>query len=182
MTKKLKLILGSKKLRNIIIVGAVLILSFGAGVTVWFVQKKIADANKSAIPTPANGGSTLPKTVVQSQKLASQGKADDAQKKLDDALKNTSDSKIKYELYIQQGVNALNKKDYAKAVAAFHQAEAIKADARITVLLGDTVLLQGDKQLAKTYYNKAIPLIDTNDPRADAEKQLLQNKIQNLGV
>lgn len=183
MTKKLKfkLNLESKKLRSTVIVVGALVLAFGVGAAVWLVQKNVADKNK-ANPTAANGGSTLPKTVVESQKLASQGKTADAQKKLDDAIKVTSDANAKYELYIQQGVNYLNQKDYVKAMESLRKAEVIKADFRITVLIGDTAKLQGDKQLAKTYYTKAIPLIDASDPRADAEKQLLQSKIQSLGI
>lgn len=174
-----------KRSRTVLIIVGVLVLAVVAGAIVQVVQKKIADdktAQEKQNEQFINGGPPLPKTVTQSSKLAAQGKGVQAQQQLQQQIDTTTDNSEKFELYIQQGLNYMNQKDYTNAINSLQKADAIKSDFRINALLGDVYVLQGNKVAAKEHYTKAISLIDPESSGKDAEKRRMENKIRSLGV
>lgn len=179
MSKKSKKKLSRKKMLTIAIVAGILALAILVGVLVRFIQQKTTDSNTGQdtfVP-----GQNLPKAATDSQALAGQGKFDEANKKVDEALAGNPQDAEKYELYIQQGINYQNQKDYPKALESYKKAEAVKQDYKVTVLIGDVAMAQGNKPLALEYYKKALGLLATDNPLYNSEKRRLEDKIKAAG-
>jgi tetratricopeptide (TPR) repeat protein len=145
------------------------------------MQKKAQDTNSGEDLFTITGGTPLPKSVTEAQELAAEGKTDEANKKIGEALAQNPADEAKYELYVQQGVNYQNEGKNAEALAEYRKAEAVRLDFRLARLIGDVAVILDNKALAIEYYKKAIPLIDPDNPIKDAEKQTLEEKIKALG-
>lgn len=180
----------SKKVLTIIGVIIVLMLAVGAGAAFRWMQNKNAanDPNGGLKGAQNQTASGLEPAIDEIQNLRLQGKEEEAQKKIDEALRadsgsgsnsSTSDS-TKYLLYIQQGNGLLEKQDFKGAISSYEKAYAIKASFEATTLLADTWEQAGDKPKAIEYYKKALPIIPKT-PVYDDEKASIEQKITQLG-
>ncbi len=176
-SKKHKKPIPHKKILAITIIVGVLVLAVLVGVLARFLQQK-TDNQRDEIFVPGQG---LPRAVNDSQSLSLQGKNDEANKKLEDALQKNPQDAAKYELYIQQGINYQNQKDYSKALDSYRKAEAIKQDDKITLLIAEVAMLLNDKPLALEYYRKTVTLLPTDNPLYESEKQRIEAKIKVAG-
>lgn len=183
---KKKLKINKRSIVITILVVVLLVAAAGVGVLVQFLQRQTTQ-NQQGIEGDANdftisGGPPLPKAVLDSQNLAVQGKTEEANKKINEALQKSPNDETKYELYVQLGINEQNAGKYDAALAEYRKAEAIKQDFKIVKLIASVAEVMGNKTLAIEYYQKAIPLIDPENARKDAEKRLLEAKLRELGA
>lgn len=167
---------GSKhNLRRVLMVlGAVVLvagLAGGAGVGVRWLQAK--QAQKRAASPQA-----IAEETTEAQQLAMSGDLDKAHETVNDALDNPGISaQSKHDLYIQQGVTYENQQEYDAAAESYRKALAAKESSQAYESLARMAEQKGDKALAITYYEKAIPLIPADDSMRDAIKKYYENKI-----
>lgn len=120
------------------------------------------------------------RTEVQDLRIS--GNADEANKKIDDALKDTSlSSTEKYNLYIEQGNIPFDKQDYTAAVAIYEKAKALSDTYEINELLGLAYRYAGNNEKAIEAYKRAIQLIPEDLPIRDSRKAGLEEYIKQLG-
>jgi len=169
--------------KKVIIIGGVIVLlvaAAGAGLLLRFVLSNGKPADTNDRPANSNRDSFSP-SVTNAQDLMVTGKSNEASKQLESDIAGTDNSDEKYELYLTQGVNYENQKQYDNAIAAYKNAEAIKKTSTVYESLGRTLAAKGDKAAAIEYYKQAIPLLDKNSPRHDAEQYELEQIIKGLG-
>jgi len=128
-----------------------------------------------------NDRGTLPASVTNAQDLIGAGKNAEADKQISSDIASTSDNDEKFELYLAQGVNYENQKQYDNAITAYKNFEAIKKTSTIDSSLGRVTAAKGDKAGAITYYRQAIELLNKTDPRYNADKTELEQIIKGLG-
>jgi tetratricopeptide (TPR) repeat protein len=169
---------GSKhKLRRVLvgfgIVLLVVVVSLAAGGAArWFQQKSQYD--RSAKPE------AITKEATAAQNLALKGDYDKAQETISKALDNPSlSAQAKHDLYMQQGVTYENQRNYDAALESYRKAESFKETSIAAAAIANIAEIKGDKQLAITYYKKAIPLIP-DDAMKDSTKKYFENKITEL--
>ncbi len=168
-----------KKLLSIVLVIGILLLAVGAGFLVRWLQVQSENQKKEA--ENINIVDDRPRSVSEAQNLSVQGKYDEARKKIDESLADSSKSSDeRYELYIQQGLNYQNQNKHAEALVEYRKAEAIRVDFKVVRLIAEAAELSGNKALAIEYYKKATPLIDPENPIKDSEKSRLEAKIRQL--
>ncbi|MGH7197042.1 MAG: tetratricopeptide repeat protein [Candidatus Saccharimonadales bacterium] len=173
-----------KKIILIVSIALLLIAAAAAGLTTqWFLNKNGGQpSDDPSKDQAALERSKLPATIEEVQALRVEGKDDEANKKADSALSNPSISNDdRYMLYIQKGAAYENQGNLQEAYNAYLKASETKQTLEVFNLLGDVAAQLGKKQEAIDFYKKAIPLIDQNNPRRDAEKRLLEQKIRDLG-
>ena len=167
-----------KTIISIIIVVAVILIAFGAGILLYWLNRGGGPNDDSGlIGLPDRSGS---KEAIQAQDLAAQGKYDQAQQVLSDALKNTSDNTEKYNLYLEQGVNFESQRKYDEAIAAYQQAAAAQATSGVYEAIARAATSKGDKQLAIQSYQKAIEQLNLTDERQKSMKADYENQIKEL--
>ncbi len=178
MPKPSKFSLKGKKKQVLIAGGVVLLVAAagGAGVLMQWLQHK-APSN----PAAATATDTLPDAVQKARDLAAAKNFSESNKQLSAGIAATSNNDEKFELYLQQGVNAENQKKYDDALTSYKNAEAIKQTWPLYVSLGRTSEEKGDKAAALSYYKKALPLIPSDDPLITADTNELKAKITELG-
>lgn len=169
-----------KKKKIIIIAGVVILLiaAVGAGLLIRMIQNGGKDTNGSSANSDRD---SFPSSVTSAQDLMVTGKSDEANKQLTDDIASTSNSDEKYELYLTQGVNYENQKQYDDAITAYKNAETLKKTSTVYESLGRVSASKGDKATAISYYNQALPLLDKNDPRYNAEKLEIEQIVKGLG-
>lgn len=170
---------GSKhKLRRVLVgLGVVLlvvVLSLAAGGAArWFQQKR--EFARQAKPE------AISKEAKEAQDLAFSGDFNKAHDTIDDALDNPSlSAKAKHDLYLQQGVTYENEKNYDAAMESYRKAESFTETMDAVQSIARMAEIKGDKQMAITYYKKAIPLIPKDDAMAESTKKYFENKIIEL--
>ncbi len=184
MPKKFSLKGRKKQVITAAVVVLVLLIAAAVGAVVRFWQHGPSAGNNK--DSGVNLGQeaptdTLPAKVQEAQDQASQGNVDQSNKTITDALAAASSNDEKYELYLQQGVNAENEQKYADALAAYKKAEALKQTFTIYKSLGRVETALNDKQAAIGYYQKAITLISQTDALRSFEKDDLEKTIKSLG-
>jgi tetratricopeptide (TPR) repeat protein len=177
---KKKLKIDRKKVITIVVVVVVLVVVLLLGVLVRWLQDKDKEESGGAeviglLENP------FPQDVLEAQELNSQGDYDGANATIEEGLNETSDDSVKYELYLQQGLNYENQEKYDEAIKSYQDAEAISATYTVYESIGRVAELKGDSQLAIDNYKKAYETIDTDYPMADADKSDLESRIKDLG-
>jgi len=179
-----------KQIITAVVVVLLIALAVAAGVFVQWLQHKGNPNNKGATTdTSSLGGdqtgalaqNSLPSSVKDAQGLAANGNYDQSNKEIASSIASSSDNSEKFELYIQQGVNAENEGKYADALTAYKNAEKLKQTWAIYENLGRASEETGDKAGALSYYRKALSMVPDNDPLNQLEKNQLQANITNLG-
>ncbi len=167
---------GSKhKLRRVLMVlGAVVLvagLAGGAGAGVRWLKTK-QEEKRAASPQ------AISKDVSDAQKQILGDDLDKAHGTINDALDNPGISaQSKHDLYLQQGAIFENEKKYDEAAASYQKALEAKESSQAYESLARLAEQKGDKDLAISYYEKAIPLIPQDDAMKDAIKKYYENKI-----
>lgn len=110
------------------------------------------------------------------------GKPDEANQKIDEALKDTSlTTEEKYRLYIEQGNIPFDKQDYVAAAVIYEKAKALSDTYEINELLAITYRSAGNNEKAVEAYKRAIQLIPEDLPTRDSRKASLEEYIRMLG-
>lgn len=157
-----------------------LIVMAGAGAFVWWLQNK--DRITSDLDPIASAAERKSAVIKESEKLVDEGKVDEANKKLQDAVEQTNEPAEKQKFTIQQGVNYLNNGDYQKAVEYYLEAEKLAPPNYDTShLLAESYEKLGDKEKAIEYYKKTIQTLPEDLAYKEDETNMLQNKIRELG-
>jgi tetratricopeptide (TPR) repeat protein len=163
--------------RTLAIVGGILVLAGGAGVGLRLLQNKADNKDKDGQQLV---GQPLAGDTEAIQNLRVSGSADEADKKIDEALKGSSLSEEeRYLLYIQRGSLAVDNKDLNGAIAAYLEAYELRVTFESTELLADTYAQAGNKSKAIEFYKKALPLVPAT-PVQDEEKASIEAKIAEL--
>jgi tetratricopeptide (TPR) repeat protein len=163
-----------KVLLTIASVVVVLIIAGGAGIALRMMQNK----DKPSVGTTSK---SLPQVVSDAQDLRLQGNTDEANKKIDAALNDSSTSKdVRYDLLIQKGAGLNDQKNYTAAADVYAQAVATKPTSNAYDLMGDAYAAAGQKDKAIEAYKKAIPLLPKT-PVRDDDQAAIEAKIRGLG-
>jgi tetratricopeptide (TPR) repeat protein len=166
---KKKLLVG---LGVVVLLGA----AAGAGVLLQMYQRQ-------QNPQSADTQKKLPDSVSSAQDLYQAGNAAEANKKINDALNNSSTSNDdKYLLYLSQANFATDKQDYQTAIGALLKAEAIKQTFEVATRLGAAYQQVGDNAKAIDYYKKAIQRnTDDSNPLRERQNDMYTELIKQLG-
>lgn len=166
-----------------------LVAAAGAGVLWRWQQAQHSGSNNGGgNGTTADNGqadslsqNSLPGSVQAAQDLTANGKYDQADKQIATSIATTSDNNEKYELYLAQGVNYENQRQYDNAISAYKNAEAVKKTWIVYKALGRASEGKGDKTAALSYYKQALGALDGKDPQYRSEQTEVQQYIQALG-
>lgn len=164
------------KRRLIFILGAV-IIALGAAGGAYYIWHMRQHKVPSTTPMVTTGQSVLNTAEEQ----ANNGNTSAALSTLSTAIKSTTDKSQKAALYIQQGATYTDEQNYSAALNSFLQAE--QADGLTYGLaqsIAESAQAAGNKQVAISYYQKAISMIPANDPTGGAEKNVFQASINQL--
>jgi tetratricopeptide (TPR) repeat protein len=175
--------LTKKQLLIILGVIGLIVVAFGAGVLVWWLQ------HKNTASTPANGkvvGSqsdhALLKPAADAQQQALKGDTQGAVTTIQNALKQPNVSNDdKYTLLVQEGVTYSNNHQYQQALDVLKQAEAVSSTFTTSHLIAEQAEALGDKATALTYYKKALTQLDPNAISYRSDKTFYENKVRSLG-
>jgi tetratricopeptide (TPR) repeat protein len=172
-----------KQIIAVVAVVGLLVVAAVVGLAVRMVQDSGKPGEKSAPQANRanNDRGVLPSSVTDAQDLIGTGKNAEAEKQLSSDIAASSDNEEKFELYLAQGVNYENQKQYDNAVTAYKNAEAIKKTATVDSSLGRVTAAKGDKAGAISYYKQAIEQLNKSDPRYNADKTELEQIIKGLG-
>ncbi|HKX72736.1 MAG TPA: tetratricopeptide repeat protein [Candidatus Saccharimonadales bacterium] len=171
-----KFSLNKKKILGIAIVVGILAAAAAAGF--WLQQMQ----SKSGDPNATDTRITIPDSVASASDLASQGKTDEANKKINEAVNNPATSNDeKYQLYITQANIAFDKQDYKAVETALLKAWAIRETKEIAARLGTNYEQLGDKPKAIEYLKKAIQLNPDSNPLKERQNEMYAEMIRNLG-
>lgn len=152
-----KLSLSKKKIIGVVIVIVLLAAAVGAGFLMRWLQSKDGGTGQTS-------PNTLSETVTKTEELLVEGKADEADKHIEESLKNQSlSAEDRYLLYLQQGIIAVSRKDYNAALQSYLAAEQAKSTHIVASKIASLYQLQGNNEKAIEYYKKAISL--NNDPK-----------------
>lgn len=160
---------GKNKKLWIIIIPAVLLLAFGAGMGLrWWKEH-----NKP--PTPRA-------IVNSSQNQAIGGDLQAAQSQIDSSLgRSDLTTDDKYLLYYQKGTNYQNNGKHQEALDNFKQAAGFKETQSLYISMGEVAQALDQKEQAISYFKKAITLIPPTNPVAEEDKASLEQRITSLG-
>lgn len=115
-----------------------------------------------------------------SQLILNGGSISEASAIYDDAIQAESDSTTKISLILSQATMYFNNDEYDKALSLANQAEAIAESSGLDAFIAQIYEKKGDTVNAMKYYQKAIDVIDNNDPLAGADVEYYQTIIDNL--
>lgn len=119
---------------------------------------------------------------TEAQDLRMAGNTDEANKKIDDALKDTSlTDKEKYDLYLEQGNIPFDKQDYAAAIVIYEKAKALSDTFEVNQILALAYRYAGNNDKAIETYKHAIQLIPEDLPIRESRKADLEEYIRQLG-
>jgi Tfp pilus assembly protein PilF len=153
---------------GILLLVVVVALAAGGGVR-WWQQQKTKDRPPVQV---------VAKEVTQAQNQAISGDFDKAHETVKKALDKPSlSSQERYDLLMQQGLTYESQKNYSAAMESFRAAEALKKTMDVAQCIARMADSLGDKQLAITYYKKAITLIPEDDVMKDSLKKYFNNNI-----
>lgn len=167
---------GSKsKARRWLLVLAVIaavIAAAGAGILV----RSLMDRKESVVVPDQ-----MPAVIQDVQNLALQGKQDEADRIIEQALQDpATPPDVKFTLYSQQGANYYEKGEYQKALDSYTNAFKIRETFEMAQAIATTWIQLGDKQQAIDFYRKAIELMPQDNPVRDDDIQLIEEQIKAL--
>lgn len=155
------------KSKILITTGVVVLLlaALGVGIFLWWQSRSVTQ-----VP---------PKQVAQS--LGAKGDYSKAHEVIDTALKDSRISQQdKYDLHMQQGYIYEAQKNPDAAMNAYRQAEAVNVNMDVTFSIARLAAEKGDKELAISYYQKALTLIPSDDPMRVEYKKYFESAISVL--
>lgn len=177
MAKKLKIT--KKQLVTGVIALVVIAGAIGFGVVVRMMQQ--TGSNPNGVQDDVQVGK-LPPLISEVQDLQSSGSNEEAEKKINESLANSStDTETKYMLYIQKGNLRANSGDWQGSIEEYKKALETKETFEATQLIGHSYQQVDNKAEAIAYYKRAIPLVPQDSPMAEREKQILEDTIRYLG-
>lgn len=157
---------------GVVLLVAVLAAAAGAGAR-WLQHRK--EYSRAAKPEAVN------KDVSAAQNLTFNGNFDKAHETISKALDNPNlSAQAKYDLYMQEGVMYETQQKNDAAMESYRKAEAAKETMDVAQSIARMAEAKGDKQLAITYYKKAITLIPQDDALRDSAKKYFEDKITEL--
>lgn len=163
-----------RQLILIIAVGVVLLAVAGIGYYVWHTLQ-----HKAAMRSQATTGQSA---VSTAEAQANNGDTNAALSTLGTAIKDTNNKSQIAALYVQQGVTYTDDQNYSAALQSYLQAEQTNGlTYSLAQSIAEAAQASGNKQLAITYFQKAINLVPANDPTGGAEKNIFQLSINSLG-
>lgn len=168
--------LNKKIVLSVLAVLGVLIIAGGAGVGLRLLQN-------SKDPTDTTAGlkaRPLPENVDRAQNLLLTGDTDASLKQIDDSLKSDVPEGEKYQLLIQKGNAFYQQGDKDAAIAAYLDAEKLKATYEVATLLATKYEQLGNFAKAIEYNKKAIELIPKDSPVRNSDRQAFEEKITAL--
>ncbi len=164
------------------ITAAIFVILFFTGVgAAWFyvtIQKPAQE--QEAVLLQTKRSQEVNKTTDEAEKLAFNGKGDEAKAVYDNAIKQTADSYQKSILLLNKANLLLNDSKYDDALVIAKQAEAINQNSAVTQYIAQIYEAKGDAPKAIEYYQKTIPLVDKSKPLADANIKYFQGRIEAL--
>lgn len=119
---------------------------------------------------------------VQSDGLVRQAKFSDALAMWNRFLAGNPSREEQVSAYRQIAAIHQNNKDLPAAIAAYRKAEELAGQPTLALTLQIASLSEraGDKATAADYYQRAIALLDPEDPMFNADKKDLENKVRSL--
>jgi len=158
-----------KPVRTALLTVVVIVCAVGLGLLAQQILGNLRDDSKAV--------SGLPKQLDDIQNLRLDGKDKEADKKIDEALKDPgTSSEVKKGLYMQKAYSASSAGNLQAAADAYTEAVTINPDPQVYQLLGETYFQMGDKAKARAAYVKGIALLDANS-YAGGLKDNLQQRI-----
>ncbi len=138
-------------------------------------QQKGAEDGKSAQTKQAET------KVSEADKIAYGGDVQGGIAKLDEAIKNTSDSHAKFLYLSQKALLLFNDKKLDAALVVAKEAFSLEQEQDAAAFIGQIARQKGDKVMALEYYKKALELVDVNEsPMAEKDKKYYQEIINEL--
>jgi len=116
----------------------------------------------------------------EADKAAFSGDVAGGVKQLDEAIQSTTNSEDQYIYYSRKATLLFNSNDLVGAMTAAKKAYELKKSSDSAAFVGQIAEKQGDKATAIDYYNKAISLINQDDPYAKDDKQYYQGIVSRL--
>lgn len=183
---KIKVKLTKKQVLTGVGVVVLLLAAAGAGFLVQWLSNQNKGGQQGQDGT--NNGQVvvedprLQGTLQEIQQLREQGNTQEANKKIDEGLKNSATSNDdKYILYLQKGSALIDAGKPAEAAAEFEKARTIKETFEIMNILADAYRLAGNNAKAVEAYKKTLQLLPQDHTTYEAQKAALEQTIRNLG-
>ena len=165
-----------------IAVVVVIAAAVGFGILVRTLQQNASNGTNTPQDDGGYTAAKLPPLITEIQNLQSSGKTGEAEKKIDEALKNgATDKDTKYMLYIQKGNALTNNGDVQGGIAQYLLAFQTSETYEVTRLLGETYQQAGDKPKAIEFYKRAYALVPNDNPLADADRDSIRQIVTSLG-
>lgn len=178
MSKKFKL----SKEQIVTVIGVTLLVVFAVviGVVAQLLIRQGSPAEDSALSGTV--AEPLPAPVTEAQDLRSEGKIEESEQRISEALQNSStNSDTRYWLYIQQGHGFFDQQNWQAAIEAYINAEAIKNTMETAELLAEAYIAAGDAPKAIEKLKSAITLIPADNPFKGTLKESFELRIRELG-
>jgi len=121
------------------------------------------------------------KSAGEADKKAYEGDVEGATKDLDEQIKNTDDPEEKFVFQSQKATLLLNDGKKDQALSAAIDAHKTVQGPGSAAFVGQIAEEQGNKDLAREYYQKALDLIDDESPFAQSDRDYYQSKLTELG-
>jgi tetratricopeptide (TPR) repeat protein len=179
-----------KKPRNLIIVaGIIAIVVIGGSIaTILWSNYQVLHSNTNGSSTNSSSNQSsvsspqaiAQKTANDAEQLVYDGNLQGGVQKLNDAIKNTTDTSQQFVYYSQLATLLLNNNQLPDALTAAKKAYEFQQSSDSAALVGQIAEQIGDKQTAIQYYTYALDHIDSKDMYAQSDKTYYQGIIANL--
>ncbi len=167
-----KPIMTKKQLTIVVVVVLVVAVAAGVGARLFTDWLQNGGADKTQ---------TVPKEVTEAQSLVFNGDFDKAHETVNNALKNPALSvQSKYDLLIQQAYIYEGQRDPGAAMDAYLQAEAVMQTMDVAQSIARLAADKGDKELAISYYQKALARIPADNAMRVEHKKYFESAISVL--
>lgn len=173
------------KRRRIIIFASIIVVIGALSATVAILLSQ-RNSNNTSTTKPNNTVTGLPPRSAaenkanDADKVAYSGDVAGGVKQLDEAIQNTTDSEDQYIYYSRKATLLFNNDDLAGAMTAAKKAYELKKSSDSAAFVGQIAQKQGDKATGIDYYNKAISLINNDDPYAKDDKRYYEGIVRQL--
>jgi tetratricopeptide (TPR) repeat protein len=174
-----------KYLRYIIIAGSVIVVVCVSSAVAIFLSNRSSELSTEQQKAAEQAKNTQTKQAEtkanDADKLAYSGDVAGSITKLDEAIKNTTDSHEKFILLSQKALILFNDNKLDEALAAAKQAFDVEKTQDGAAFIGQIARQKKDKTTAIEYYKKAIELVDANgSPMAEKDKAYYQGIVTEL--
>lgn len=140
------------------------------------VSKEAQEGGVADVPAPPS------QEVVEIQKLREDGKYEEANKKISEALqKSDTSNDFKYDVYLEQGLTYENNEQFQEAYASYAKAAEFKKTRAVYGAIGEVAVRLGKTQEAISAYRDAIKYISQDSALKDYDKRMFEQKIRDLG-